>query len=312
MRGNETELILRSYRFRRGMQQELVDSSKYKISLQSLDSRYADQRSCENSEFKINLVHPLTNVMRLRLASIELPLVEYLFSNEYGNLTMAVRIGTSSTFTKMTPLQAGNYSASELIAAIQTRLQAIHSQFTVILNINTGRCVIRNTAVPFELYLASYNKEIAARQSFWGLGYYLGFRNNRIQAAQDIDGMWFVEGISVLNVQQNQYYLLQLNCPDAVVNVTHRLQDDGYVDAFAKVVLKNGYFTIAFDDNSNLMRKEFTFLAPSKVPFFNVKLLNPFGEPVNMLNVDWSLTIEVTEVVNSKTYTTISKTYARN
>ena len=293
------------------MQQEIIDSSKYKLSLQSLDSRYADQRSCDNSEFKINLTHPLKNVMRLRLASIELPLVEYLFSNQYGNLTMAVRIGSSTTFTKMTPLQPGNYSATELIAAIQTRLQTIHSQFTVVLNTNTGRCAIRNAAVTFEVYMASYNKEIAARQSYWGLGYYLGFRNNRIQASQDVDGMWFVEGTSVLNVQQNQYYLLQLNCPDTVVNVTHRLEKDGYLDAFAKLVLKNGYFTIAFDDNANLLRKEFTFLAPTSVPFFNVKLLNPFGEPVNMLNVDWSLTIEVTEVVNSKTYTTISKTYAR-
>jgi hypothetical protein len=293
------------------MQQELEDTSKFKISLQSLDSRYADQRSCNNSEFKINLVHPLKNVMRLRLASIELPLVEYLFSNQYGNLTMAVRIGASTTFTKITPIQPGNYSANELITVLQSRLQNIHSQFTVTLNINTGRCMIRNTAVPFEAYLASYTKEIAARQSYWGLGYYLGFRNNRIQASQDVDGAWIIESTSVLNVQQNQYYLLQLYSPDAVVNVTHRLEKDGYLDAFAKVVLKNGYFTIAFDDNANLLRKEFTFLAPSSVPFFTVKLLNPFGEEVNMLNVDWSLTIEVTEVVNSKTYTTISKTYAR-
>lgn len=293
------------------MQQELEDTSKFKISLQSLDSRYADQRSCENSEFKINLVHPLKNVMRLRLASIELPLVEYLFSNQYGNLTMAVRIGASPTFTKITPIQPGNYSATELIGVLQTRLQAVHSQFRVVLNTNTGRCAIQNTAVAFEVYLASFNKEIASRESYWGLGYYLGFRNNRIAASQDIDGMWYVEGTSVVNVQQNQYYLLQLNCPEAVVNVTHRLEKDGYLDAFAKVVLKNGYFTIAFDDNSNLLRKEYTYLAPNTVPFFNVKLLNPFGEEVNMLNVDWSLTIEVTEVVNSKTYTTISKTYSR-
>lgn len=293
------------------MEQNILDPSKYKISLQSLDSRFADQSCCANSEFKIRLTHPLKNVIRFRLASIELPLVEYLFSEQYGNLTFAVKVGSSPSFTKIPPLIAGNYSSSEIIAVLQSRLQALHSQFTVTLNINTGRCKIRNTAVPFEMYVGSYKKEIASRKSYWGLGYYLGFRCLLVKAIQESDGAWVAEGESVLNVQPMQYYLIQVSCPDEAVNVTHRLESGGYVDAFAKVILKNGYFTIAFDDNSNLLRKELTFLAPTSVPFFNIKLLNPFGEPVDMMCVDWSLTIEVTEVVNSKTYTALSNTYAR-
>jgi hypothetical protein len=66
-----------------------------------------------------------------------------------------------------------------------------------------------------------------------------------------------------------------------------------------------------FDDNSNLVRKEFTFLAPTAIPFFNVRLMDAYGDTVNMRMIDWSITIEVTEVVNSKTYSQISDTYAR-
>jgi hypothetical protein len=293
------------------MEQGLIDTSKFKLYLQSLDSRYADQRSCQNAEWKITLPHPLKNIMRVRLASIELPLVEYLFSEQYGNLTMGVRIGANTTFIKMPPLQAGNYNASELTTALQARLQAVHSGFTVQIGSLTGKCTIRNTSVKFDLYLASFNKEIAKRSSYWGLGYYLGFRNNLVYSIEQPDGSFSVVSESVLNIQQNQYYLLQLFCPEAVVNVTHVLSDYGFLDAFAKIVLKDGVFTIAFDDNQNLLRKEFSFLAPVTVPFFTFKLLNPFGQPVDMQNVDWSVTLEITEVVNSKTFATISKTYSR-
>jgi len=33
--------------------------------------------------------------------------------------------------------------------------------------------------------------------------------------------------------------------------------------------------------------------------------------PVNMMDADWSLTLEVTEVVNSKTYDNLLTTYQR-
>jgi hypothetical protein len=294
------------------MEQNLVDSSKYKISLLSLDSRYADQRGCDNSSFKIVLPHPMKNIMRVRLASIEIPLVEYLFSEQYGNITMAVRMGASPTFIKMKPIEPGNYNSQELCDAITTNLKLIHPAFTCTFSSITGRTEIKNTSLPFEAYLMSYNKNIASRKSYWGIGYYLGFRTGRISSNTDADdGSYSIKSASVLNIQQNQYYLLQLKAPDDIVNVQHVLDDDGFLNAFAKIVLKDGYFTIAFDDNSNLLRKEYTFLAPVTIPFFNVILLNPFGEEVNMLNVDWSITLEITEIVNSKTYTKLSNTYQR-
>jgi hypothetical protein len=293
------------------MEQGLVDSSKFNISLLSLDSRFADQRACENSEFKIVLPYPIKNVMRVRLASIEIPLVEYLFSLQYGNTTLAVKVGFSTTFTKMPPIMSGNYTATELLQAIQNNLvDNIHSGFLVTMNQYNGRCTIRNSSVPFEIYLMSFNKEIASRPAYWGLGYYLGFREGRIVAEKDKNG-YFITGSSVINIQQNQYYLLQLQYPEQIVNLKHRLDEDDYLDAFAKIVLKNGYFTIAFDDNSNLLRKEFTFISPVTIPFFTLKLLNPFGEPVDMLNVDWSVTLEITDVVSSRAYTALSKTIGR-
>jgi hypothetical protein len=210
----------------------------------------------------------------------------------------------------MQPLIPGNYTAETLIATIDANLKLLHSGFSCTLNPINGLCTIKNTNVSFELYMASYtNTTVAKRTSFWGLGYYLGFRQTRLTSVNNTDGTYSLTATSVINVQQNQYYLLQLSYPDQIVNVTHRLQDKGSIEAFAKIILKDGSFTIAFDDNSNLLRKEFTFLAPVTIPQCTVSLLNQYGEPVNMMNVDWSITLEFTEIVNSKTYMKLSNTY---
>jgi len=144
------------------------------------------------------------------------------------------------------------------------------------------------------------------------MGYSLGFRSVKVTSTYvAASGMNSITGTSVINVQPNTYYLLQLHCPDSVVNVYHRLYNDHYIEAFAKLVLKDNAYQIQYDDSSNLLRKENTFLAPITIPFFQLRLLNPWGAQVNMLAADWSVTLEVTEVVNSNTYNEYSMTYSR-
>ena len=112
------------------MEENLIDSSKYKISLVSLDTRFASSRGCGNGEFKINLPRNMRNVMRIRMASAEIPLVAYTFSLENGNTTFAVKLGANQTFVKCTPIPDGNYSISKLTNAIEVSLQNVHSGFT--------------------------------------------------------------------------------------------------------------------------------------------------------------------------------------
>jgi hypothetical protein len=294
------------------MEERLLDSSKYKISLVSLDSRYASQIDCEKGEFKIVLPRTMKNVMRIRMASAEIPLVEYVFSLENGNTTFAVRLAANTTFVKCNPIPDGNYTSAKLVTAIESSLKNIHNGFTVTFNPTNGKISINNSSLTFEIYLQSYNKEIASRPADWGIGYRLGFRRGKIQAVALPAGAGFgIIGEALLSLSAAPYYLLQLECPEAIENVTHPLLDDDYLSAFAKVILKDNFYTYQFDDNQNLVRKEFTYLAPHSIPFFTVRLVNAWGDTVNMQLMDWSLTIEVTEVVNSKTYAAISNTYAR-
>jgi hypothetical protein len=292
------------------MESGLIDSSKYQITTHSLDSRFSDLKNNANSEFRIRNQAPLKNIVRVRLASIELPFVEHAFSAAKGNDTFSVKIGNGIRFIQSTRVPPGNYTAGALVSVVQTMLQAIHSSFTCVLSPISGFITISNPVVSFTMDFSSLVQSVAARPSHWGLGYYLGFRDSLVSSAF-IDNVYTIVTTSVINVQATPYYLLQLKCPEDVVNVIHRLNNETYVDAFAKLVLRDNYYQLQFDDGSNLLRKEYTFLAPITVPFFQVRLLDPWGELVDMLDADWSLTIEVTEIVNSKTFAEISKTYAR-
>jgi hypothetical protein len=293
------------------MEQNLVDSSKYRISLVSLDSRFASAIGCGKGEFKIVLPRNMRNVMRIRMSSAEIPLVTYVFSEEAGNVTFAVRLGTNETFLKCPPIAEGNYTSTKLTTAIEISLKTIHSGFTCSFNPLNGRITISNSSIAFEMYLISYTKSIASRPANWGIGYNLGFRQGKVKSTQ-VGSIHTIISEGVLSLAPDPYYLLELKCPDNIENVVHPILDNGYINAFAKVILRENVYAYNFDDNSDLVRKEFTFLAPTAIPFFNLRLMDAYGETVNMQMSDWSITIEVTEIVNSKTYAHISNTYSRN
>jgi hypothetical protein len=299
------------------MEQNIIDSSKYKISVYSLDTRFADARTTINSEFRLTVPTPIKNVMRIRLSSVEIPLVEHVFSAERGNTSFIVSITNFSppyTVTDYTagPIADGNYTITSLCAAVQTALSAINPNFTVVPDPISGFVTIKNTAVNFTINFNSPVPEIASRLSNWGIGYYLGFRGRMATSTYStVTTYYSITGTSPMTVSPNPYYIIQLRCPDSIVGLYHRIDNKSYVDGFAKLILKGNSYQIQFDDGSNLLRKEVTFLAPVTIPYFQLRLVDPWGIQVNMLNNDWSLTLEVTEVVNSKTYGNLSKTFER-
>lgn len=284
------------------MEQNIVDSSKYKLSLISLDSRFAVQRNGANSEFRIDIPIILKNVIRIRLVSIELPFVEHSFTDFKGNTNFSVTI---NSITRTSKIPEGNYTPSLLSETLKTILVTIDNRFTCTIDPISSRLTIQNPRI-FTFTAASSDPIIASRPTHWGLGYFLGYREPSVSSVL-VGGVYQCTAYSVISSEPSSYYLIQVRCPDQLVTVTHAGYEGNYIEAFAKIILRGK----GYDDNSNLLRKEYTFLAPTSVPFFNVKLLDPWGRTVNSLDSDWSLTLEVTEIVNSKTYDTLLTTYRR-
>jgi hypothetical protein len=285
------------------MEQNLLNSSRYKISSLSIDSRFADRYTDPanpTADFTIRLPSTMRNIMRIRLSSVELPLVEPVFSRSKQNVQFVVDV---SGATRTVAISSGDYTVEGFRAAIQNALLTVDSGFSCSIS-PSGVMTIANSRGPFVLHLES---DPLGKSSFWGIGYYMGFR------VKDVSGspVTPATGSSVVWVQPTPYYLLQLKCPALLENITHRIAKNASIPAFAKLILRNGPLGLQFDDNANLLRKEFTFLAPTDIFALNVRIVDPFGEMINMGNMHWSMTFELTEVVNSNVAGVLHRTFSR-
>jgi hypothetical protein len=308
------------------MEQTLLDSSKYRIYSLSIDSRFAATKFKGTADFLTRLPQTYRNIMRVALSSVELPLVEYLFSGVntcgagHGNINFTVDLsGERRGFE----IAEGNYDSTALAAAIQTQLQtAVGAQnwsgFICDVDPITGLVTIAHPSAPFSFNGYSTYDPIAERPAYWGLGYYLGLRSGIstttgfiTATGPDASGGYAITGSSMILTVPTPYYLLQLETPDMVENITHCVAAGGSVPAFAKLVLRDEFYTLQFVDNGDYMRKEFTYLAPSNIASLRVRLLDPWGAPVDMRDMDWSLTFELYEVVNSRTAGRLNTTYMR-
>lgn len=286
------------------MDQTLLDTARYNITMFSVDSRFADKYYSGTGDFQIKLPSPMKNIMRVALSSVEIPNVEWLFSATHGNITFEWKhIGyawNSATISQ------GNYTPDEFAAAISA---AMGAEFTVTVSSITGLMTITKIGGPageFSLRLASTIDKLARRRTHWGIGYYMGFRERELTSVGGV-----LTGTSIVLTQTSAYYLVQLMTPDSVEPLSHRLADGSWVGAFAKIALRDGTYTIDFDDGGNMLRKENTYLSPVNITNIRVRVIDPFGDTVNLLDMDWSLTLELYEVMNSRVYSAISETYGR-
>jgi len=248
----------------------------------------------------------MKNIMRIRLSSVEIPSVEYTFSTEKGNCSGII---VDSAGARGFSIPPGNYTLDTLATAVDT---ALGGGYDCDYDPVGQRIVITKSSGDFTLQLGSADQSICSRKSHWGLGYYLGFRT-----PLDITGTRTINSVSSVAtgyaaplVTPTSYYLLQLYCPDLLDSVRHRLPGNSEIPVFAKIILQNGSNIVDTDTNSNEVWKEYTFLAPINISQFRIRLLDPFGVPVRLNTSDWSMTFELTEVVNSRTYEALNKTYS--
>jgi len=309
------------------MDQELLDASRYQISSVSLDTRFADQYfppsvtysqdNCSpntgTSDVQWRLPSTRRNIMRVSLSSIELPEVEYLFSAKNGNVNFAVSVNGAAPVT--VEITQGNYRSTEMVTELQNVLQDVDPKFTVGLNLVSGKISIYHEDKPFQIWWASDQTAIAALRREWGLGYNLGFREKVVSSVADptvaLPLQQSMTPVSILRVQPAAYYLLQLLIPEPVEAITHRLADGTSLPVFAKLVLRENWYHLQFDDNGNLLRKEYTFLTPVNISTVRLRLLDPYGRLVRIFDMDWSATLELYEVKNSRTYHAVQQSYGR-
>jgi hypothetical protein len=301
---------------------DVINPNDLRKRILNVDSRFRSNASDPVGNFQYRLEHTYKNVIRLRVSSVEIPNTFYTFSLAHQNTTFSVStldiMGITRSLTVSIP--EGNYSANELITVIQDQFDAgLRDTFGIFLeislNVSTAKITITNTglanypppsgAVPTaNAEPTSFTFQVSPPSIYnnsQGLGYNLGFRVNTLNAILDTSGAlntYVAVATSVVNVIGDTYLLLGVN---DLHTVEHKTKTN-YLQTLAKIVVREDKNMVIYDDYGCCITNEIVFPQPQDLTVLQLTLRDPYGGYIDLNGLDYSITIEITEVLNTRLY----------
>jgi hypothetical protein len=286
----------------------------------NVDSRFRDAPNIYSaSDFYLSLLSPVRNVLRVRITSVELPNNYFFFTKLRQNVTLRVRYSAGGTnYIKDVTIADGNYTAAGPDGdAMVAALNAIFATFAPQITLTVGFSVINGSFTftgsgPFTIDTTWGAKD---RPLDYGLGYYLGYsRGVHTSVVSDSDpAKQIVTSDTCAYFGGDNYVFLSVNDFDCV-RQTVKTYDTTYLPersrphdftATAKLVMTQPKNYIIFDDYSSKHIKEVVFPGPVDLSRLRVRLLDAYGDPIDLCSSQYSFSIEVLEVKNMSLYNTI-------
>jgi PDZ domain len=273
---------------------DVMNPNDLKKTIINIDSRFRDYSPNESdTNFTYRLQPQFKNVIRIRLASIEFPNIFYTFARYLGNITFSlIYSGNKLPVT----IDEGNYTVTDLQSTIQTKFNVYNTLysipglgFRIAIDSFTGLVTISST-VTFGI---DFTPPVDTNYNYSGIGWNLGFRQ------LIYSGSTSYTSEAIIDVFGEQYILFRLNDFN---NVEQRLADKTIITAFAKIILRAGKFTMAYDDSSNFVTKEIVFPQPQNLSQLQVSFTDAYGTVIDNDGIHVSFALEVTEVMNCKLY----------
>ena len=258
----------------------------------------ANYKVTSSTDFQYIIPTEIKNVISIRLASIEIPNAWYFISQFKQNNTFTIII--LSDFYLIT-IPDGNYTAASITTYLNTTyfyqstntndLQYI--KFLIDPNSQKSSFQLITTApigILFTLLFSeeNENKEKDKYHCNGTLGLILGFR---LPIYYHIDSSIYSEGI--FNSGNDRYLYVSLNDYQYNNNVLNIIGfEKSILDDYiiAKIPIING--SISFDIN-NPLTKTRRYNGPVNIRNFHIKLLDMFGQAIDLNYMDYSFTLEM-------------------
>jgi hypothetical protein len=291
---------------------EVVNANDLRKHLVNIDSRFRKSALEPPTDFLYSFAHPYKNVIRARVASVEIPIGFYNFSKAKKNtmfrLDATDYMGNQHNLVVTIP--DGDYTPHQLIQTIQEQFQAIKDMYGLFFRIHMDDRTRKTTichdgsapppcpqqpthcAVTYGLTFAMVGLE--NRLFDFGLGYNLGFS----QHFYAVDAPFCITSESLITTEPDNYFLLAV---DDLYTVEHKTNDD-YIQCLAKILIKKTCDGIIFDDGYTVLSNDIIFPRPTDMKQVRVRLLDKYGVPIALHNLNWSISLEITEVMNVQLY----------
>jgi len=291
---------------------DVVNSNDLRKHLLNIDSRFRKSYLEPPTDFLYQFAHPYKNVIKARVASVEIPIGFYNFSRAKKNTMF--RIDATDYTGNMHFLQVtipdGDYTPESLVETIQGQFNGIRDMyglfFRITLNPLNRKVTISHdgsgpppcppgpTHYPVNYGLTFMMVGLEDRQFDFGLGYNLGF----CKQFYCVCSPFSVTGESLINTCGDTYFLLGI---DDYYTVEHKTSDD-YIQCLAKILVKRDNNGIIFDDGYTVLSNDIIFPRPVDLKQVRVRLLDMYGTPIDIHCMNFSISLEITEVMNVQMY----------
>lgn len=246
------------------------------------DTRFKQNYVIQNqSKFTFNFPTSFKNVISTRLISFELPDTIYNITKKMGNNSFFINVFDTSSVsgndTKVT-INEGKYTSSTLITEIQTKIQAVDSNFNVTHDAESGFIKIEhNGNLEFVLRFPGVKDKV-------NLGYILGFRSEVVNSTSNS-----VTSSNIADFDFNNYFYLSFDDYQRSVNHNHfAIMNKNFVtkNIFAKLKNKQD------DGNTDYFVKK-NYFGPVTLDKVSFELLDRYGNSLDLKGLDYSFSVEL-------------------
>jgi hypothetical protein len=290
----------------------VVNSNDLRKHLINIDSRFRDSTLEPPTDFLYKFIHPYKNVIKARVSSVEIPIGFYNFSltkkNTMFRLDATDYVGNQHYLQITIP--DGDYSPQCLVQKIQEQFNGIKDMYGLFFRITLDPiskkvtithdgsaappCPPGPSHCPVSFGLTFVMLGFEERSYDFGLGYNLGFS----KPFYTVNDPYSITGESLINTQGDQYFLLGI---DNYYTVEHKT-NDSYIQSLAKILIKRDCNGIIFDDGYTVLSNDIVFPRPTDLKQVRVRLMDAYGVPIDLHNLNFSISLEITEVMNVQMY----------
>jgi hypothetical protein len=292
----------------------IVNVNDLRTHIINIDSRFRKSQIEPPTDFQYEFAHPYKNVIKARIASVEIPAVFYAFSIHKKNTMF--RLDATDYMGQQhyiqINIQEGNYTPQTLITAIQRQLDGVKDMYGIFFRITVDEqtqrttiqhdgsapppCPICPTYSPVAFGLTFGMIGLEDRTYDFGLGYNLGFTKQLY-----VVGTQSITSESVISTSGDNYLLLAI---DDMYTVEHKTHND-YIQCLAKILIKRCHGSqqnVIFDDGYTVLSNEIIFPRPVDLKQVRIRVLDMYGVPIDIHYTNLSISLEVTEVMNVQMY----------
>ena len=277
----------------------------------NIDSRFRDKKKFPDAgKFTYTLTEKIKNCKYIRVSSMEFPNLYFSFSDKKMNVSFQL---TCKNQTATIKIADGMYSSDLLLLAIQEQLDIfnkalINVKFAIKFNLRNGFVTLECN----EAFTVDFSNSPSRYDS---LGWQLGFRKNIYTAASKVTGnetSYYLTTESQLDVVGDHYIFLRMNDYgvvhhefeevykyDSSGNIVSKQKIQGNKNVLAKLVLAGNKTEQIFDNGSSFITKSYTFRQPVDITKFDIELLDPKGNTLDLVFMNFSLTVEIGTVFDS-------------